>query len=58
MFGIKDWICKLFYIMLLISIVNYLCKNVYVNYIVLISDVKRFYNCKLGRVFDFSVVIK
>lgn len=58
MLGIKDWICKPFYIMLLISIANYLCKNVHVNYIVLTSDAKRLYNCKLGRALDFSVAIK
>lgn len=58
MLGIKDWISKPFYIMLLISIANYLCKNVHVNYIVLTSDAKRLYNCKLGRALDFSVAIK
>lgn len=58
MLGIKDWICKPFYIMLLISIANYLCKNVHVNYIVLTSDAKCLYNCKLGRALDFSVAIK
>lgn len=30
----------------------------HVNYIVLTSDAKRLYNCKLGRALDFSVAIK